>query len=462
MKKILFFILLFVSFSAKAQIKYDELVREMQTQTANVAFYNYQKFQKQSPEVGNVYYQMGLISYEYLKNVNPIIDYNSFQYYAYNAKLYFQSALHFADDAEICKHAEFYSELFPIGKKLKYNDLKDYINPRLDTIKYLSEEGNILYEYYCNLFVNYDKCISLFYKFNEKYSKVNEALLLADNSDIENLKLLKIVADSLSINIKNYLEALARYEIKGYNPQFVFYDIDLYRIDGLCSVDLLANKIVLYNYSKWVELFLSKYERVNSLKQNAVDVYGDLLECKQVSFSISLVNALYQIDTNSYPATMLMLLGLYNQSNKLTFEIVQNSDFDQKIFMAYKMSLLVEDSKNILQQLKDLHEEDFLKYPKFNQIYLKNKLPYDLLKSKVDSISVNYDSVLTHLNTEVYSFKQTKLNINEEEVVVDNLDYTSMLEIANAEILYTYRYQQNLSFVMYLLDEKLYIKKVVF
>ena len=44
------------------------------------------------------------------KNVNPIIDYNSFEYYAYNAKLYFESALHFADDAEIRKHAEFYKE----------------------------------------------------------------------------------------------------------------------------------------------------------------------------------------------------------------------------------------------------------------------------------------------------------------------------------------------------------------
>ena len=54
MKKILFVILLLLPFSLMAQIKYDELVREMQTQSTNVAFYNYQKFQKQSPEIGNV------------------------------------------------------------------------------------------------------------------------------------------------------------------------------------------------------------------------------------------------------------------------------------------------------------------------------------------------------------------------------------------------------------------------
>ena len=63
MKKILFVILLLLPFSLMAQIKYDELVREMQTQSTNVAFYNYQKFQKQSPEIGTVYFQMGLISY---------------------------------------------------------------------------------------------------------------------------------------------------------------------------------------------------------------------------------------------------------------------------------------------------------------------------------------------------------------------------------------------------------------
>ena len=70
MKKILFFILLLLPLTLKSQDKkYEDLVRDMRIQSPNVAFYNYQNFQKQSPEVGNVYFQMGLISYNYLKNV---------------------------------------------------------------------------------------------------------------------------------------------------------------------------------------------------------------------------------------------------------------------------------------------------------------------------------------------------------------------------------------------------------
>ncbi|MBO5086215.1 MAG: hypothetical protein J6B65_03140 [Paludibacteraceae bacterium] len=462
MKKILFVILLLLPFSLMAQIKYDELVREMQTQSTNVAFYNYQKFQKQSPEIGNVYFQMGLISYEYLKNVNPIIDYNSFEYYAYNAKLYFESALHFADDAEIRKHAEFYKELSATGKKLKYEDLKNYIIPRLDTIKYLSKNGTILYENYSRLFFNYDRCISLFYQFNEKYSNVNEALLLVDNSDIEILKQLKVVSDSLDWNIEKYLEALKKYEIKGYNPQFFFYDIILYRVDGLCSVDFLKNKVILYDYSKWVDLFISKYERVNKLKNEIFEVYGDLLTRKQVAPSVSLVNALYQIDENSYPATMMSLLGLYNQSEQIKSEIVGSPDFDQKIYLAYKMSGMVDDSKNLLENLNQLSGDDYFKYSQFNQKYLGDQKPFDILKHYVDSIDTRYDDVLAYLQTEVDSLQENEQNLKEENPIIDNFDYVTMLNNSNIEILYVYRYQQNSSFVLYVLNGKVYLQKVIF
>lgn len=462
MKKILFFILLLLPISLLAQIKYDELVREMQTQSSNVAFYNYQKFQKQSPEIGNVYFQMGLISYEYLKNVNPIIDYNSFKYYAYNAKLYFESALHFADDAEIRKHAEFYKELSSTEKKLKYEDLKKYIISRLDTIEYLSKNGTNLYETYSRLFFGYDKCISLFYQFNEKYSNVNEALLLVDNSDIVNLKQLKVVSDSLYWYIEKYLEALKNYEIPEYNPQFLFYDIVLYRVDGLCSVDFFKNKIILYDYSKWVDTFISKYERVNKLKNEIFDVYGNLLIQKQLSPSISLINALYQIDENSYPATMSSLLGLYNQSEKIKLEIVENQDFDQKIFLTHKMSGMVDDSKNLLEKLSQFKEDDYSKYIQFNQHYLGDRLPFDMLKHYTDSIITRYNDVLTYLKTEAYSLPKNVQNLQEENFIVDDFDYFTILNDSNAEILYVYRYQQNLSFVLYVLNEKVYLQKVIF
>ena len=462
MKKILFSILLLLPISLMAQIKYDELVREMQTQSSNVAFYNYQKFQKQSPEIGNVYFQMGLISYEYLKNVNPIIDYNSFKYYAYNAKLYFESALHFADDAEIRKHAEFYRELSSTEKKLKYEDLKKYITLRLDTIEYLSKNGMNLYETYSCLFLNYDKCVSLFFQFNEKYPNVNEALLLVDSSDIENLKKIKVLSDSLELNIEKYLEALKNYEIPEYNPQFSFYDIVLYRVDGLCSVDFLKNKVVLYDYSKWVDLFISKYERVNKLKNDILGVYGDLLTQKQLSPSISLVNALYQIDENSYPATMSSLLGLYNQSEKIKLEVVENYDFNQKIFLSYKMSGMVDESKNLLDKLSRLQEDDYSKYIQFNQKYLGNRLPFDMLKHYADSINIRYNDVLTYLQTESYSLQKNEQNLEEENSIADDIDYSAMLNDSNAEILYVYRYQQNSSFVLYVLNEKVYLQKVIF
>lgn len=460
MKKNLFFILLLLPLTLAAQDrKYEDLVREMRSQSPNVAFYNYQKFQKQSPEVGNVYFQMGMISYDYLKKVNPITDYTTFKYYAYNAKLYFQSALHFANNAEIRKHAEFYPILSEPSKKLDYGDLKSFIDSRLDTIENLTVTGVNLYETYSKLASNYDRCISLFYQFNEKYSKVNEALLLVDEFDIEKLEQLKVESDSLAINIESYLDALTDYKIEGYNPQFVFFDIDLYRVDGLCSADFFANKVILYNYSKWVDAFLNKYRRVDDLRNKAIDVYSDLLLKKQIYPSAALVNALYQIDANSYPATMLVLLGLSNRSEAFAVEFNQSVDLNQKIMIASKMFKIASESEENLFELNNLVEADYLKYLQFNKKYLDEDLPYDLLKLKVDAIGDRCNDVLSLLKEEVDSLSDGKKDV---DVLAGNIDYLSMLEEPNATILYVYRYQQNMSYVFYVLDDKLYIKEVVF
>ncbi len=460
MKRVLFFVMILWPLGLMSQVKYDELVREMQSQSVNVAFYKYQQFQKQSPEVGNVYFQMGQISYGYLKEVNPIIDYNSFKYYAYNSKLYFESALYFANDAEIRKHKEFYKIVTSSEKNLKYDDLKQYIDLCLDTIAYLTENGTKLYEAYSRLAVNYEKCVSIFFQFNEKYFNINEALLLVDDADIDNLKNLKNIADSLDVNIEEYLNALGHYNIKGYNPKFVFYDIDLYRVDGLCNVDMLTNKVVLYDYSKWVNLFLNKYRQVNQLREEAIEVYNGLLTRELVVCPVSLINELYVFDSRSYPATMLSLLGIYNQLIEIEREMSEITNFDQKMVLLYKLSGMVDESKKLVQDLNSIVDDDYLKYKQFNDRYLKTEKPHDLLRSEVDSINIGYNRVLWSLKSEIDVLVQSQEKV--ETAVLDDIDYLMLLREPTATILYAYRYKQNSSLVFYILNERLYIKKVIF
>ena len=201
---------------------------------------------------------------------------------------------------------------------------------------------------------------------------------------------------------------------------------------------------------------------MNKLKNEIFEVYGDLLTQKQVAPSVSLVNALYQIDENSYPATMMSLLGLYNQSGQIKSEIVGSPDFDQKIYLAYKMSGMVDDSKNLLGNLNQLSGDDYSKYSQFNQKYLGDQKPFDILKHYVDSIDTRYDDVLTYLQTEVDSLQENEQNLKEENPIIDNFDYATMLNNSNIEILYVYRYQQNSSFVLYVLNGKVYLQKVIF
>ncbi len=398
MKHILPLLLVLFSVSAYAD-KYDDLVVKMRTQTPNIAFYNYQQYQKANPQIGNVYYQLGSISYDYLRQINPIYDLKAFRYYAYNSKLYYGNCLHFATDNDVRKYAAHYTGV-KFSKKPSVKDLESHIRPILKDIATITEAGNKLNATFVQLLSRYERCIEIYLALNTKFGSFNDALLQAQSDDLAAMHELQTISDSIPTYITLYQNALAAYKIKGYNPTFKIVPIELFRIDALCSVNFLENQIALYDFGAWVRQFNTRRDtRVMPILAAAQKAYKQLMSGTDYQAPVSLINSLYQLDQTSYPASVLQIRSIYNQvtTNREKFS---NATTDKRLAMLYDMNIAVQSAHEQHTRLKTLTATDMQKYADFTTQYFPQAMPYAVLQSTVTQTRSMYNVLLQDFRRE--------------------------------------------------------------
>ncbi len=414
MKYILPFILIIFSVTVYAD-KYDDFVAEMKRETPNVAFYKYQLYQKEKPEIGNVYYQLAQISYDYLLQANPIYDIKAFRYYAYNSKLYYNNCLHFATENDVKKYSTHYTNV-NFSKKPNLAALNKHIRPILEDIARITDAGNKLHAEYVRLSSQYERCIQIYLTLNTKFESLNDALLRATSDDIKAMHELQSISDSIPEYIIAYKKSLENYKIKGYDPTFDIVPIELFRIDALCSVNFLTNNIVLYDFGAWVRQFEKQRDtRVMPILDEAQKAYKQSINKIDFQASTSLINSLYQLDDKSYPATILQIRNVYNQVkyNSEKFEDAPNDD--RRLAMLYDMKTVITKAKELHIFLQDLSSAEMQKYPAFTSTYFSNATPYDISEQIIKQTDSIYNKLLQ-------DFRITKSPILQQDSNVISVD----------------------------------------
>ncbi len=404
----LIFVMLSVAVSAD---KYDDLVAKMNNQTPNVAFYNYQNYQKENPQMGNVYYQLAKISYDYLLQTNPLYDIEAFRYYAYNAKLYYGSCLHFATESDVRKYAEHYTGVdFP--EKPNLEALSAYIRPKLKEIATITAAGNALSDAFVRLSSQYERCVQIFLALNTKFDSFNAALLQATADDEKALRQLQTISDSIPEYIAAYKKALGDYTIEGYAPTFEIVPIELFRIDALCSANFLVNNVVLYDFAAWVRQFETRRDtRVTPILSEAQKSYQKLMQTTDFQASVSLINSLYQLDPTSYIASVLQIRNAYNQVMTANKKIADAPDNDKRMAMLYDMSTAVKTAQEQHARLQTLTADDLQKYADFTARYFPKTMPYEALAQTVAETDSVYNSLLQNFRATVTPAVQSDPNV---------------------------------------------------
>ena len=269
-------LLFILSSRAVAQDYFLETLDKANRTTTYEALYILSDYQQFLPSFAATYYHLGVRYYDLIHTEHPIRDYQEFKQNLYRTRLYFGNCLHYAKDQNL--KPQHYAGLPYSGKKPEYADLERFIRAKLDTVAVISERSENVYQSYYRLVNRYALCRNMFTAFSELYKREKTAHLLLTDNDREQLTALQVQADSLQNDIQDLQAALQAYPVAGYNPQFTWAEINLYRLDGLTNTDLLQNKVVLWNYAAWVRHFLSEQEEVYTAFYDAIDIeYGLML-----------------------------------------------------------------------------------------------------------------------------------------------------------------------------------------
>lgn len=258
MRKYIFIIAICLVSNIQAQDYYKELFDALPTLSPHEAVYQLSDYQASYPHFAGVYYQLGKYSEQIAATEHPIRDYSEVMLCLYNVKLYYGNCLHYAQNQS--QKSIYYAEVPLAGKKLTYEDLERYLQPRISMAEEQSKNVRQLYEAYNTLISRYDNCRTLFTAFSQKFNREKNAHLYFTQDDEQQLRNLKAEAETLNTDIQTFQSALSAYPIAGYNPEFHFTPIVLYRLDGLSTTNFLQDEVTLWDYAGWVEHFLSEQD----------------------------------------------------------------------------------------------------------------------------------------------------------------------------------------------------------
>ena len=240
---------------ATAQEKYSVVLNRTRTLSPYEAIYQLMDYQQLVPQQANIYYQLGNRTYELLPSRNALYHYREYSELLYHANLFYSNCLFFAKDKKQLPKWQ-YAEIANGDKKVEYSALEAYLRPRLEEVVRRKIACDSIHNSFYRLVEQYNSCQKLFTSFLTLYTREKTAHLQLSSAQRAELEKLASKAALLEPLIQAYLHALDLEPLEGYNPQFRWVPIELYRLDGLTATDFLQNDVALWDYTRWVDHFL--------------------------------------------------------------------------------------------------------------------------------------------------------------------------------------------------------------
>ena len=346
-----------------AQDYFNETLTKVKQATPHEAAYILSGYQQFLPTFHATYFHLGNIYYDLIPTEHPIRDYYELKQCLYRTKLYYGNCLYYAKDQTL--KPAYYEGLPYAGKRPEYTELQQYIQKRIALVDKTSQLSQELFDSYNQLVNRYNNCRILFSAFAETYMREKTAHLLLSEHDRAKLLLLQTQADSLQYDIQRLQNALKNFPVKDYQPHFRFESINLYRLDGLTSTNILQNDVVLWDYSTWTKDFLSIQNNTYRTYFDAIDKEHTTLQqaithpTDKIRINNILLNRINRID---YQSLMIDYIGL-EQQTALIASIAQDQHFmkcnptdeyiEQSIELVYKQHKAYTQLQTYRQQLQE-------------------------------------------------------------------------------------------------------------
>jgi len=259
-KKILVLLLIIsVSLVANAQrkVKYKDVYDLILTGNNEKSYSLLLEYQKQEPEFINTYFQLGLISFNWAKNYDPLTNIEMVEQFIYNTNLYFGLAKGKLqnDDRDVKKNKDYYMNVDILKQidKIEYIDVNNFLTQKIEEIKKYDINAHLIADNFNQSIEHYNKCTQIYMEINKANSKIKD-IYLEPSSDL-NLKIEQIISsyDSAMYFFERYKSAIKNYPIKYYNQTLLIKQIETYRLDGLTNSNFLEPTILIWDYKTWAQ-----------------------------------------------------------------------------------------------------------------------------------------------------------------------------------------------------------------
>lgn len=334
-------VLLFIgnTFCFSQELKYEVIYKEMSTLTPINAFSLLYKFQQQDPYFANTYIQLGNVSEQIFKNIDPLREFEYLDYWTNNAVLYYGLFPIYLQPNDVRRYREFYANLpiAPPGKKIENEDAIAFLNQRLTYCKNYKDSTGLIFETLKKSKDHYNNCVRIFNEINNRFDNYNEALLQTDQSYLKLLSSLKSeYADCIS-TFNTYKALINSFPIDKHNQSYRIKPIETFRLDGLTNSDFLKDTFDLWDYEKWVNSYLDLFNKeIFTLRQEINDIQKNFTENKR---KITLSQTLEpEAKFSSFDDFFLYRLGKYD-NNSLVRDLFRYLDARQNYLILSKSLL---------------------------------------------------------------------------------------------------------------------------
>lgn len=401
MKKILAIILLLSIFSdsfAQRRLRYKDIIDKMGKEPIEHTNMKLSEFQKVNPEFPNTYLQLGVISWNWLQEEDPFLNYNYVKQLIYNTNLYLGLAKSkiSADDKEVKKNKAYYTN-FNITSSpddLDQQAVLDYVAKLVDKAKEYEKNVTLIIDNYNQSIEKYNNCIDIFRSIVARENNYKNLLLTSSGAARKQFDDLSQNFDSVLYYFNEFKAALGNYPIKDYNQQLKIIKIETYRLEGLTSSNFLQKEIPIWDYKTWVSDAYKLMDGDVSYCKNNAEKEIKRLRAKietlksqnaetdsipEITIPNKLVNLTEKYDYESLLSAIVryeiskanLQVSSMRKANNLENTDSYNESLSQKASYYYDLYLSAKETKNALEQLgKRINDNNITKQEQLvNSLY---------------------------------------------------------------------------------------------
>lgn len=241
--------------SAQQKLKYDDIFYRLPDYSLSQSYSYLLDYQRQNPYFPNTYIQLGIICEQKMVLSDPLSDFETAQFWAEDAKLFFGNFKVFYKENDARSNSDYYANLkiASANKKLTDAEVMAFVDKHLEKCKDFADTTKLIYSALALSKRHYNNCIKTFKEICNDYESLNDALLRQDEKLSSKLDYLKLEIDSCINEFGTYRSLLSKYHIGNYRQRYELREIETFRLDGLTNSDFYENQFSVWDYSKWVD-----------------------------------------------------------------------------------------------------------------------------------------------------------------------------------------------------------------